>query len=137
MKVAVYTHQDVTDKPVNRFTYARLTKADGDKCVRKAMSLYGKDCDFVFYHDIGCYPADSIDRPALNELLDEVRKGEIDVLCVFVLSRLSTEIALILEVYKVCKAHGARLITGLDGEKAMTVLDKLLEKEAADDHQKR
>ncbi len=128
MKIAIYTHQDVTDKPVNRFTYAKLTKADGDKCKMKASRLYGKDCEFEYYNDIGCYPSDSIDRPSLNTIIEKIKKEEIDVLCVFVLSKLSTDVSLILKIYKLCKAHHVDLITGLDGKKAMTVLDKLLAK---------
>ena len=129
MRIAIYTHQDVTDKPVNRFTYAKLTKADGDKCKFKAISIYGQDHEFVYYHDIGCYPSDSLDRPAMNQILSEIENETIDVLCVFVLSKISTEVPLILEVYRKCKEHGVDLITGLDGKKAMTVLDKLLAKE--------
>lgn len=129
MKIAIYTHQDVTDKPVNRFTYAKITKADGDKCWIKAMRLYGRECEFAYYHDIGCYPSNSIDRPALNQVINLIENEEIDVLCVYVLSKLSSEVPLILEIYKKCKAHHVDLITGLDGKKAMDVLDKLLEKE--------
>ena len=64
-------------------------------------------------------------------MMEDVKNHVVDVIVVFTLSKISTDIDLILDTYQIMKDHGVELITALDGKKAMTVLDKALAKRNA------
>ena len=92
------------------------------------MGIYGQDCEFINYTDLGDYPPDNLDRPGYRRMMKDVEDHNIDVIFVLTLSKISSEVGLVLETYKKCKEHGVALMTAVDGKKAMDVLDKALEK---------
>ena len=82
--------------------------ADGMKCMNRAKGIYGEDNEFVNYTDLGDYPSDNLERPG------------------FTLDKITTDIDLLLEIYKTIRQHNIELITANDGKKAMEILDKAL-----------
>jgi DNA invertase Pin-like site-specific DNA recombinase len=102
--------------------------ADGVKCQNRALGIYGQDCEFINYTDLGDYPPENLDRPGYRRMMEDVEAGKLDVICVLTLSKISSEVNLVLQTYKTCKEHHVELITAIAGKKVMEVLDKALEK---------
>ncbi len=129
MKVGIYNHQHMQGScPICRQTYVQGMMQDALSCQSKAHMVYGSDLEFVNYTDLGDYPPENLDRPGFRRMMEDVENNVVDVIVVFTLSKISTDINLILDTYQVMKDHGIQLITALDGKKAMTVLDKALAK---------
>lgn len=129
MKVGIYNHQHMQGScPICRQTYVQGMMQDALSCQSKAHMVYGSDIEFVNYTDLGDYPPENLDRPGFGRMMEDVKNHVVDVIVVFTLSKISTDINLILDTYQIMKDHGVELITALDGKKAMTVLDKALAK---------
>ena len=129
MRIAIYNHQHMQGScPVCRHTYVQGMIQDGVRCQSRAQGIYGNDCEFLNYTDLGDFPSENLDRPGFRRLMEAVENHEIDVVVVYTLSKITTDMDLLLATYKKLKEHGIELITANDGKKAMAVLDKALAK---------
>ena len=129
MRIGIYNHQHMQGScPICRQTYVQGMIGDGVRCQSRAQAIYGDDCEFFNFTDLGDYPPENLERPGFRRMMEAVKNHEIDVLVVFTLSKISTDLDLILQTYKTLKENGVELITANDGKKAMVVLDKALAK---------
>ena len=128
MRIGIYNHQHMVGScPICRQTYVQGMIADAQKCQGKAISIYGQDCEFFNYTDLGDYPPEDIERPGIRHLIEDVENGKLDVVVCYTLSKISTDIDLIMHVYQIIRDHNVELITFADGKHAMDVMDKALE----------
>ncbi len=128
MRIGIYNHQHMVGScPICRQTYVQGMIADAQKCQGKAISIYGQDCEFFNYTDLGDYPPEDIERPGIRHLIEDVESGKLDVVVCYTLSKISTDIDLIMHVYQIIRDHNVELITFADGKHAMDVMDKALE----------
>ena len=128
MRIGIYNHQHMVGScPICRQTYVQGMIADAQKCQGKAISIYGQDCEFFNYTDLGDYPPEDIERPGIRHLIEDVESGKLDVMVCYTLSKISTDIDLIMHVYQIIRDHNVELITFADGKHAMDVMDKALE----------
>ncbi len=129
MKVAIYNHQYLRGACPGCYKYyLEGLKKDAQRCVAKAVELFGENCEIINYTDLGPYPNDSIDRPGYRRMIESVKNHEFDVLVIFKLGTISTDISHIMETYKILKENNVRIITALDGEKAQDFLEEALKK---------
>ena len=128
MRVGIYNHQHMVGScPICRQTYVQGMIADAQKCQGKELSIYGQDCEFFNYTDLGDYPPEDIDRPGMNHLLEDVTGGKLDVVVCYTLNKISTDIDLLMTVYRTIRENNVELITFADGKHAMEVMDRALE----------
>ena len=128
MRIGIYNHQHMVGScPICRQTYVQGMIADAQKCQGKAISIYGQDCEFFNYTDLGDYPPEDIERPGIRHLIEDVENGKLDVVVCYTLSKISTDIDLIMHVYQIIRDHNVEPITFADGKHAMDVMDKALE----------
>ena len=128
-RVGIYNHQHYRGGcPGCSQTYVKGMIADGVKCQNRAIGIYGNDCEFINYTDLGDYPPENLDRPGFKRMMKDVEDHKLDAIFVLTLSKISNDIDLVLQTYKKCKENDVALMTALDGKKVMKVLDKALEK---------
>lgn len=129
MRIGIYNHQHLRGGcPGCSQIYVKGMISDGMKCQNRAIGIFGEDCEFFNYTDLGDYPADNLNRPGYRRMMKDVEENKLDAIFVVTLSKISNKIELVLETYKKCKEHGVALMTAVDGKKAMDVLDNALEK---------
>jgi len=127
MRVGIYNHQHMVGScPICRQTYVQGMIADANKCRARAMRIYGQDCEFFNYTDLGDYPPEDIERPGIRHLIDDVQAGKLDVVVCYTLSKISTDMDLIMKVYQIIRDNNVEFITFADGKHAMEVMDKAL-----------
>ena len=61
-------------------------------------------------------------------MMRDVEEGKLDAIFVLTLSKISTDLELVLATFRQCKQHNVFLYTAVDGEKAMKVLNEALKK---------
>lgn len=128
MRIGIYNHQHMVGScPICRQTYVQGMIADAQKCQGKAISIYGQDCEFFNYTDLGDYPPEDIERPGIRHLIEDIESGKLDVVVCYTLNKISTEIDLIMKVYQIIRDNNVELITFADGKHAMEVMDRALE----------
>ncbi len=128
MRIGIYNHQHMVGScPICRQTYVQGMIADAQKCQGKAISIYGQDCEFFNYTDLGDYPPEDIERPGIRHLIEDIENGKLDVVVCYTLNKISTEIDLIMKVYQIIRENNVELITFADGKHAMEVMDRALE----------
>ncbi len=129
MRIGIYNHQHLRGGcPGCSQIYVKGMISDGVKCQNRAVAIYGDDCEFYNYTDLGDYPPDSLDRPGYHRMMRDIESGNLDAIFVLTLDKISSEISLVLETYKKCKEYNVALLTAADGKKAMDVLDEALKK---------
>ena len=127
MRIGIYNHQHLRGGcPVCSQTYVKGMIADVMKCMNRAKGIYGEDNEFVNYTDLGDYPSDNLERPGFKRMMTDVAADNLDVIVVITLDKITTDIDLLLEIYKTIRQHNIELITANDGKKAMEILDKAL-----------
>ncbi len=127
MIIAIYNHQHQRSGcPGCSQTYVKGMIFDEERCKSRAAAIYGSDCEFVNYTDLGDYPASNLERPGYNRMMQDVKAGKLDVIIVVTLGKISDSVDLVLKTYKICKEHHVELVTATDGKRAMEVLDKAL-----------
>ncbi|MCD8018621.1 MAG: recombinase family protein [Clostridiales bacterium] len=128
MRIGIYNHQHLRGGcPGCSQVYVKGMISDGMKCQNRAIGIYGADCEFINYTDLGDYPADNLDRPGYQRMMRDVENNKLDAIFVLTLDKISSEVSLVLETYKRCKEHHVALLTATDGKRAMDVLEKALE----------
>lgn len=129
MRIGIYNHQHLRGGcPGCSQIYVKGMISDGVKCQNRAIGIYGEDCEFFNYTDLGDYPPDNLDRPGYRRMMKDVEDGKLDAIFVLTLSKISSDINLVLSTYKRCKEHNVALLTAVDGKRAMDVLDEALNK---------
>ena len=119
MRIGIYNHQHLRGGcPVCSQTYVKGMIADGMKCMNRAKGIYGEDNEFVNYTNL--------ERPGFKRMMTDVAADNLDVIVVITLDKITTDIDLLLEIYKTIRQHNIELITANDGKKAMEILDKAL-----------
>ena len=129
MRIGIYNHQHMVGTcPICRQTYVQGMMQDAQKCRDRALGIYGSDCEFFNYTDLGDFPTDNTDRPGMNHLVNDVREGKLDVVVCYKLSKISTDIDELMKIYQIIRDNNVELITVTDGKRAMEVMDKALAK---------
>lgn len=129
MKVGIYNHQHLRGGcPGCSQTYVKGMVSDAQKCQALANRLYGADCEFLNYTDLGDYPSDHVDRPGYKRMIEDIKKGELDVVISINARKISSQMDLILGFYELCKTHRVDFLTVADGKDIMPALDILLAK---------
>ncbi|MCI6857727.1 MAG: recombinase family protein [Eubacterium sp.] len=129
MRIGIYNHQHQRGGcPGCSQNYVRGMIADAMKCKNRAIGIYGEDCEFFNYTDLGDYPSDNLNRPGFKRMMNDIASGKLDVIAVITLDKISTNIDLLLETYKTIRSYNLKFITANEGEKAMEILDKALVK---------
>ena len=129
MRIGIYNHQHLRGGcPGCSQIYVKGMIKDGVQCQNRAIGIYGEDCEFFNYTDLGDYPSTNLNRPGYRRMMRDVADGKLDAIFVITLSKISSDIELVLATYKKCKEHNVALLTAVDGEKSMNVLEEALEK---------
>lgn len=133
MRIGIYNHQHMVGTcPVCRHTYVTGMMQDAAKCQSRAEGIYGTDCEFINYTDLGDYPPEHLDRPGFKRMMDDIVNERIDVIVCYTLGKITNDLDLLFEFYQTLKDHHIELITVTDGKRVMEVLDKALAKRAAE-----
>lgn len=128
MKIGIYNHQHLRSGcPGCSQTYVKGMIKDAMACKNRCEGIYGMDCEYFNYTDLGDYPPDNLDRPSFRRMMKDVENGVLDAVIVIRLDKISNDVALVLGTYKRLKEHGVALLTLNQGTRAMEVLDKALE----------
>ncbi len=129
MRIGIYNHQHLRGGcPGCSQIYVRGMIEDAMKCQARAKGIYGENCEFLNFTDLGDYPSDHLNRPGFKRLMKAIKEKQIDVVAVITLDKISTDIDLLLETYETIRSHNIQLITAADGKKAMDILDEALAK---------
>ena len=129
MRIGIYNHQHLRGGcPGCSQIYVKGMIKDGEQCKNRAIGIYGDDCEFFNYTDLGDYPSTHLNRPGYRRMMRDVQDGKLDAIFVLTLSKISSDIELVLSTYRKCKEHNVALLTAVDGKKAMEVLEEALVK---------
>ena len=129
MRIGIYNHQHLRGGcPGCSQIYVKGMIKDGLQCQSRATSIFGEDCEFFNYTDLGDYPSTNLNRPGYRRMMRDVEEGKLDAIFVLTLSKISTDLELVLATFRQCKQHNVFLYTAVDGEKAMKVLNEALKK---------
>lgn len=128
MRVGIYNHQHLRGACSGCYRhYVEELYKDGNRCAEKAKEIYGQDIEIFNYTDLGDYPSEHLHRQGYERMIEHVKAGKIDALVVMTLTKISTDIRLVLETYRILKDHNVELVTVSDGKDVMKILDKALE----------
>ena len=129
MKIGIYNHQHYRGGcPGCSQTYVKGMINDASKCKVLARRLYGSDCEYINYTDLGDYPPDNLNRPGFKRMEEDIKNGNIDAIFTIKAEKISSKLDLILEFYKLCKVHQIDFVTVANGPDIMHTLDILLAK---------
>lgn len=127
MRVGIYNHQHLRGGcPGCSQIYVRGMISDAVKCKNRIEGIFGMDCEFFNYTDLGDYPPQHLNRPSFIRMMDDVESGKLDVIIVISLSKISDNIDLVLAIYKKCKDNNVKLISHEKGLETLEILDKAL-----------
>ncbi len=133
MRIAIYQFQNAPGGcPSCNQAGNQMVSIGRESCQIKAQELFGDQCEFVFYLDrsesrlTGSDIHNVKNRPRFLSLLDDVKKGEIDVVMMTYMGELSIEEEFIIAFYRYLKEHGVKLVTAREGFRIMEMLDKVL-----------
>lgn len=128
MNIAVYNHQHMRGACSGCYRhYVEELYKDGNKCADKAKEIYGADSKIFNYTDLGDYPSDNLHRQGFERMIEHIKTGKIDAVVTMTLTKISTDIRLVLQTYKLLKEHNVELVTVADGKDVMKVLDKAMQ----------
>ncbi len=127
MRVGIYNHQHLRGGcPGCSQIYVRGMISDAVKCKSRIEGIFGKDCEFFNYTDLGDYPPEHLNRPSFIRMMDDVENGKLDVIIVISLSKISDNVDLVLAIYKKCRDHNVKLLSHEKGLETIEILDKAL-----------
>ena len=134
MRVAIYQYQNYSgDCPSCNQAVVSLVRIAREACQDKARELFGKDCEFTIYLDrsgtrlTGESIYNLTKRPRLQDLLEDIEQGKIDVVVMSFMADLSVEEEFIIDFYRFLKKYKVKLVTVREGLKIMDMLDQVLE----------
>lgn len=133
MRIAIYQFQNAPGScPSCNQAGNQMIAIGRESCQTKARELFGDQCEFIFYLDRSesRLTGDDIhkvkNRPRFLSMLDDIEKGEIDVVMMTYMGDLSIEEEFIIAFYRFLKDHGVKLVTAREGFRIMDMLDKVL-----------
>ena len=129
MKVGIYNHQHQRGGcPVCLQTYVKGMISDAERCKNVILRYYGPDCEFVNYTDLGDYPPENVERPGYKRMIKDIEENNVNVIITITAGKISNDINLILDFYRICKNHNVEFVTAKEGKDVMATLDILLAK---------
>lgn len=105
MSAAIYTRVSTLDQAREGYSLEAQRKALTDWCIQRG---HGPP---TVYEDAGISGKDIRHRPAMRQLLDEVRAGKHDLVVVWALSRLTRSVADLYSIWGMMQAHGCDLVS--------------------------
>lgn len=99
-RCAIYTRKSVEDKLELDFNSLHTQRESAESCIA-GQQHEGWEC-LPEHYDDGGFSGGSLDRPALNRLLDDIRSGKVDCVVVYKVDRLSRsarDLARIMETF--------------------------------------
>ncbi|MDO4975944.1 MAG: recombinase family protein [Eubacteriales bacterium] len=128
MRIGIYNHQHLRGGcPGCSQIYVKGMIKDAVACKNRVEGIYGTDCEYFNFTDLGDYPPSNLDRPGFHRMMKDVENGRLDAIIVIRLDKISNDIDLILTTYQRLKEHNVALLTLKEGEKAMEILEKAME----------
>lgn len=130
MKAGIYTHQHRRGGCKCMFqTYIKGMQSDNSTCESVLRRTYGEDCGIEHFTDFsGDCPPENVDRPGYRKMEDAIRSHEVQAIIVYDLDKISNNINLVLDFYRLCRENGVDVLTARDGKNVMKVLDVILAK---------
>lgn len=127
MKIGIYNHQHLRGGcPGCSQIYVKGMIKDGLECKSRVEGIYGTDCEFLNYTDLGDYPPENLDRPGYRRMMKDVEDGILKAIIVIRLDKISSDINLVLDTYLRLKEHNVEFLTLKEGKRAMEILDRAL-----------
>lgn len=105
MSAAIYTRVSTLDQAREGYSLEAQRKALTDWCLQRG---HGPP---AVYEDAGISGKDIKHRPAMQQLLDDVRAGKYDLVVVWALSRLTRSVADLYSIWGMMQAHGCDLVS--------------------------
>ena len=99
MRAAIYIRVSTSEQAAEGYSLAAQRKSLMQWCNGRAYDVTG------VYADEGISAKDIKHRPAMLQLLSDVQAGEIDVVCVWALSRLTRSVADLYSVWDLSLIH--------------------------------
>lgn len=128
MRVGIYNHQHLRGACSGCYRhYVEELYKDANKCYDKAREIYGDDIEIFNYTDLGDYPSEHLHRQGFERMTEHIKEGRLDAVIVITLTKISTDINLVLETYKFLKSHNVELATVADGRNVMKLLDQAID----------
>ena len=134
MNVAIYNFFNTnTDCPSCNQAGAKMAFSEIGKCKDKVKELYGDGHVFREYIDrndvavSSSYLSGATVRPAIERLLEDIDKGEVDLVVLTYMGVLAADFYFILAFYIFLCQHKVRIITVREGERIAEMLDQALE----------
>lgn len=129
MKVGIYNHQHYRGGcPGCSQTYVKGMISDAERCKNVILRYYGPDNEFINYTDLGDYPPENVNRPGYKRMVNDIQNNNIDVIITVIPGKISNDVNLILDFYKLCREHQVDFLTANEGPDVMKTLDILLAK---------
>ena len=134
MKVAIYDFFNTdTECPSCNQAGAKMALSEIGKCKDKVKELYGEGHVFREYIDrkdvavTSSYLSGATVRPAIERLLEDIDKGEIDLVVMTYMGVLAADFYFILAFYLFLRQHDVRIITVREGERINQMLEQAIE----------
>ena len=105
MSAAIYTRVSTLDQAREGYSLEAQRKVLTDWCLQRG---HGQP---IVYEDAGISGKDIQHRPAMQQLLDDVRAGKHDLVVVWALSRLTRSVADLYSIWGVLQAHHCDLVS--------------------------
>lgn len=129
MKVGIYNHQHYRGGcPGCSQTYVKGMISDAERCKNVILRYYGPNNEFINYTDLGDYPPENVDRPGYKRMINDIINNNLDVIITVIPGKISNDVNLILDFYKLCRDHQVDFLTANEGPDVMKTLDILLAK---------
>lgn len=134
MNIAIYGYHNMdTGCPSCNQAETKLVQTDVEKCKEKAVEVYGEGHSFFTFIDRSDVLSDSSHlkggktRPAMENMLQAISEGKIDMVVVTYMGALAAEYLFILAFYIFLCQHKVKILTVREGEKITEMLEEALE----------
>ena len=129
-RVAIYDYQQVNEGcPACSQSVKKALIVDIAACKNRIAQIYGEgNSEYVLFLDRGNYLGKGLDRPEFINLMKAVKDKRFDIVIVTNLAKISTEVELVLRIYRRLKENGVTFITQRDGEDTESLLDQACDK---------
>lgn len=103
MMVAVYIRVSTLDQAREGYSLAAQQKSLEEWCTANG------HCIYCVYNDPGISGKDIAHRPAMRQMLDDIKSGQIDLVLVWALSRLTRSVADLYDTYNLLQRYGCNI----------------------------
>ena len=119
-KVAIYIRVSTLDQARNGYSLAAQRKTLEDYA-----TLHGYEVVHV-YADEGISGKDISHRPAVREMLEEIKEGGIDIILVWALSRLTRSVADLYKILELLQRHNVSLVSHTEAFNTTTPMGRAM-----------